>query len=233
MPAWFTPAALKPWLEAAAFAATIVMGLVSILIIVQISLAKAALQQAQKDLSVRSAREAITLAAAQCEKFGSVIIPKYNKETLDLTNAGLKFFNWHLRDTNFTTESVAEGKTATDHWLSTFSSDRLKSYRVMDMLNALEAFALPFATGVADETVAYPVVASPFMDQVLVLSPYLISLREKTAPNAVSGRFENTVKLYSIWANRAGHDQLNEGMAKLLAQHKKLPPPTQIKPIGT
>lgn len=223
--------ATAAWLGIGAALGTIVTGIAALFIVSQINLAKQTLNQAKADLRIRSTREAVTLSYQLCERFATFIIPKYDEQIHALAAQNLTLFKWTLTDANFTRDSIAERLEA-DKWLALFNSDRQKCYRIVNMLNILEAFAMPFANGLADESVAFPVVGTIFLDEVEGFAPYLISLREKTAPHMVSGRYENVVKLYELWAARVGAERISEQMAELMRQHRNLPKPAPIPPIG-
>jgi hypothetical protein len=103
----FTPATLRPWLEIAYFVATIVMGIASAFVVVQVWLARAALLQAQKDLRVRTTRESIALAAEQCEKFGGDFLRLRKAQTKIAEANGIRVSTWPLWDASFTGNSIA------------------------------------------------------------------------------------------------------------------------------
>lgn len=65
---------------------------------------------------------------------------------------------------------------------------------LIDYLNFCEYFALPFAAGVADERVAFPVAALPFITAV---NTGIIGLYQLRATGA--GRYESALKLYMVW----------------------------------
>src|SRR5437868_2889924 len=106
MPAWFTPSVLKPWLEVAAYAATVVVALAAVIGLIQLMIAKSALKQSRDDAVVRSQREAIALTTQLCERFAGFVIPKYNEELADLGRQGLTFYRWQFIDAKFTAASI-------------------------------------------------------------------------------------------------------------------------------
>jgi hypothetical protein len=99
------------------------------------------------------------------------------------------------------------------------------------ILNTLEGLALYFVHGAADEVVAYPVIGPLFCEDVEMLAPLLIHLRNKLA-GVASGQFANTIKLYETWSVRTRQTELKERQANIGALLSALPADKKIPPIG-
>src|SRR5262245_43469006 len=62
----------------------------------QLRLATGAIESPREDMHTRSKREAVTLAAQQCEKFGSTMVPSITKRFIEVTNSGVELISWRL-----------------------------------------------------------------------------------------------------------------------------------------
>jgi hypothetical protein len=229
---WVTFKQFRDWFEIAYFVATVLMALAAWVALKHLKIAKATLEQAQRDLQVRSKREAVSLAIELCREYGTDFGKRYEAEMVDLHKNGFVFFRWPMSDLEFAHSSIVNRQEA-DQWVLQFTKNRALALRAVAILNELEAFALPFAGGVADEEVAYPVIGKLFIDAVLGFAPYLITLRDDKDRNIISGKFPNTVALFRLWYARSGRAELDEKQKQLAAEQNKLPKLEPIKPIGT
>jgi len=197
----------------------------------QISLAIEALDITREDIRIRVKREAVTVAAEQCSKFGEVIMPTIEKNISALKDLGVEYGMWTLRDMDFADNSVLEIKES-EEWLKKVKNTGNARWLVTQILNELEAFAIFFAGGAADEEVAYPVVGSVFRGYVDAFTPLLIMLRHQKVSGISSGTYQNTIELYRLWSDRSARINLEEQADKI---HKRLAglPSKKISPIGT
>ena len=68
---------------------------------------------------------------------------------------------------------------------------------IVACLNTYEAFAIPFASGVADEDIGYRETARPFCQGAQDLLAGILQLRRTNA-----GRYESVVRLHEMWSRR-------------------------------
>lgn len=166
-------------------------------------------------------REAFKLAAEQCRYFAETVVPLSNKRFAECTKLNLASF----ADPKF---EIVNGEIVS-HDFSTPSlmADFQKChFEVMSFLNSIEAFSVFFASGVADESVAYRETGTTFCATMKRFMPAVYLYRLHNV------RYESTVKLYEIWSARAASEALlktRESIDTRLTKLKK----ESIKPIGT
>lgn len=217
---------LRAYLSYGSEIATIVMAFAAVLALRQLRLAKNAIQVAKTDISLRTKREAVLIAAQQCERFSTYLMKK--SDALDaLTNKGVPTDPWKLQNNDFDRTSI-DDHAAMAKWLALEGKSGVDT---MGFLNGLEAFAIYFAKGAADEQVAYSAVGPLFCDWVESLAPLIIDLRAGQHPSTTSGPFQNTVALYQTWAARAKKNALESSAAKLHAEAAAIRE-TRLRPIG-
>jgi hypothetical protein len=98
----------------------------------------------------------------------------------------------------------------------------------LDILNAMEAFAIYFTKGVADEEIAYSSIGRTYCFVVKKL--YFDIAYSLEDDNDKS--FNNLIELYTIWSNRLKSEKLSKEKEKLLSELDCLKM-KNIKPIGT
>jgi hypothetical protein len=97
---------------------------------------------------------------------------------------------------------------------------------LIEYLNSLEAFAIPFAAGVADDGLGFQETARAFCQGAQLVMPGIFQMRIKNI-----ARFESTVKLFALWNNRLAAEAfapLMKGMEEVIKAAGK----GKIKPIG-
>jgi hypothetical protein len=165
-------------------------------------------------------REAYKLAADNCRYFAREVVPLQKPLFTQIMEKGIKSFQdrhflleyGEIKNHNFDLELLKKEIPSIDHELVSF-------------LNAMEAFALFFASGVAAEEVGYRETGTTFCHAVEYLMPALFSWR------SVNVRFDSTFKLYEIWRDRQKAENISTQMKALENDAKRLSKET-IKPIG-
>jgi predicted peroxiredoxin len=236
---------LRYWLELAYFASGVILAVFAAFGLRQLILAKQSLKIAaeglrttKNDIQIRVKREAVVIAAKQCEKFAEEVIPNYADGIATAANSGVKVFTWVLLDDNFDEETIKEKDEASE-WIQQLRKVKEAQRALLRVLNQHEAFAMYFAHGAADEEMAYPAVGTVFCDHIRVLAPLLISLRMHEKPKISSGLFQNTIDLYVLWSNRAKHASLeaaanvHESVASKSREEAAALKIRRIPPIGT
>jgi hypothetical protein len=238
-------AELRAWMEIAYFGSGVLLVLVAVAGLRQLSLAKRSLQAARDQLHlaaeslttakdeirIRSEREAVSLAAQRCEKFAEELVPRHYEHVANIQKEGVTIYRWQMRDGQFLWNSF-EQEAGARKWITTVQQNEAASKSFMALLNDLEAFAIYFATGAADEKVAYPVVGALFCSWLEAFAPYLASIRADTPKGIVSGAFENAVALYGIWSGRTRKRQLEADANRINLELSGIRIP-EIRPIGT
>lgn len=241
---------LRYWLELGSYVSGIILTIFGAIALWQLKLAKDSLvtaknslklaadelEHAKSDLRLRVKREAIVLAAQQCEKFAEHILPRYAASHQKIIENGNDLYKWTVVNKLFDETTVQEIKQAKE-WSDKISAQEETRAAVVRILNDHEAFAIYFAKGAADETVAFPSVGVVFCDTVEICAPFLIAIRKNEA-NVASGPFQNLIALYSTWSARIKQQSLEESKrihdseaAKMRAQAAEITVP-KITPVG-
>lgn len=227
-------------LEASDHVASIMVLVVSAFALYQIKLAKDAAVSAQanlkltadsidlakEDIKLRSTREAVTLAAEQCERFAGKL-QEIQRRISNMYQHGLPEIQWTLKNDSFDGETIGEDSASWMKAAERFSLD------IGYILNQLEAFAIYFDKGAADEQVAYGSTGIVFCDIAERMAPFIVSIREgNTRSSVVSGPFQSTVNMYKVWASRLKSEYLQSQVDAMQEEMGGLETAPR-KPIGT
>lgn len=206
---------LRPLFETMYFIAAVVLTIVAVKGLEQLKIAKETAKTIAK-------REAFKLAADECRNFADRVIPLATVAQNETNNLNLPSF----RNPQFR----VVGGDITNH---NFSDTQLLAdmpkcaHNVIQFLNALEAFSVFFASGVADESVAYRETNQVFCPFVKKYMPAIWFLRSHNL-----GRFESTVRLYELWTAKMDSERLEKTRDSIDLSLKNLKR-DPIKPIGT
>jgi hypothetical protein len=204
---------LREWMEIAYFAHGVALVVIGLIALRQISVAK-------EDIQTRSQREAIVLAAERCKALADGL-PRL-KQNFAIVHAALPAAP-ELLDANFNWRSIDSQRGRA--WVDKIRANDKADEAAFVVLNEMEAFAMYFARGAADEEIAYPVASALFFHFVDGLAPLIIAAREGDL-KAVGG-FQNIVDLYSCWAGRKRQQEISAALERAKT------PAAKIKPIGT
>jgi hypothetical protein len=94
-------------------------------------------------------------------------------------------------------------------------------------MNTIEAFAIPFIAGVADDTLGYQECALGFCQQAKLIVPAIFYMRRKNM-----ARYESAVKLLDMWNKRLVADAMGP-VIKSAEAAIKAAAEAKIKPLGT
>ncbi len=155
-------------------------------------IASESLLTAKADILIRSRREAVALAADRCEKF-SKTIEDLKPAIIAVLGPAEVYPNWNLTNVRVQRQSIRDPEAALE-WADEICSSP-KNQHTLCILNTLEAFAIYFESGAADEQTAFPVTSAVFCGYIDWLFPILVKLR-KGADNINTGQFPNIVALY-------------------------------------
>jgi hypothetical protein len=224
-----SPMDWRDWLEAIYWVAGIVIAISVVAVFRQVQMAKLALEAAQGESELRSEREAIILAAQRCERYAEKVIPLSEQVGDELRGAGLKVQQWEMTDDDFGPGSIIDSAGG-QQWIQAY--DKVKADHLMTLLNEMEAFAIYFAKGAADEQVAFSAIGTVYCFDVRNYAPVLIECRRRFSEGSGSGPFENLISLYKIWSSRIRHDSLR-AKAQLAADEAARVVVPEMPAVGT
>lgn len=187
----------------------------------QLKLGVDGLQLSRLDMKNRADRESIETAIAQSAIMAERLVPlhavvlkRLGAKTLFVTNVGQVSF----RETE--ENAKIAGAVA---WVSAL--DRPLQIATIELLNAMEVWAMHFTRRVADERVAYEPCAPVFLQLVITLYACLLTHRRA---NPQSGPYQNVVQLFETWGSRKQEIQLRELLEGVKRNKGAIGPP-----IGT
>lgn len=105
---------------------------------------------------------------------------------------------------------------------------KLVTMKLLEM-NLLETFSVPFVNGVADEGIAFGSIGASFCFS--VEDNWLNYCSVRTRKNGEFNYFNNTIKLYNIWADRIKKFKLENNKTDIEEEILRISDNT-IKPIG-
>jgi diadenosine tetraphosphate (Ap4A) HIT family hydrolase len=174
-----------------------------------------------KDVARTNAkRNALAIAAQQCDHYHRHIIPL--QETLDkaVDAKGITI----LKETEVTVSGklVKVKFKKTDNFMDQVNNI---GRELLVVLNAMEAFAVFFTTGTADERVAFSSVGNTFCASTYKLLPWIVV-------SVAQGYYRNLYELFQMWNSRIEAEKLMHDKKEL---EKKLNDLNNkfIDPIGT
>lgn len=164
---------------------------------------------ARDTAKMHARREALSIAAQQCDHYLTDIIPLQNRLDDAIEAKGITY----LEAAKVSVDH--EGVRVNFNWPPDFL-DQVQRIMpdLMPVLNSMEAFSVFFVSGAADEQVAFSSVGVPFCDSTRPLLPDIV-------PYLEAGYFRNLFKLFMIWNTRIESDKLlqqRDELEKLLAQ---------------
>ncbi|MBZ5614153.1 MAG: hypothetical protein LAO23_09115 [Acidobacteriia bacterium] len=209
---WFVT--LRSILELVYFVSAVVLTAVAFYGLKQLRLTK---QIAAKNAK----RESIKFATERCQYFAETVIPlqdaaanvyRQNKLTC-LNNQRFKVEKGEIVQHNFDPQRMALSERE-------FS---VVGANIVSFLNSLEAFAIPFVAGVADDELGFQETASSFCKGLSEVMLMIVVMRGR------GPRYESAVKLYECWGARLEAQKLRplvQSMSEKInaAEKAKFPP---------
>jgi hypothetical protein len=182
-------------LEILYFASGIAIAIFAFLGLKQIQLGLEQLRITKEIAKKNAKREGVKLAAEQCRYYAEECVRTRQKVIIDYNQKGFKFLSARPNQPPFV---IQNGEITSHNFdLKALTEEMPKSESMIHYMNTLEAFAIPFAAGLADEDVGYGETARAFCRAVAEVMPVLFQLRRTEM-----GRFESTLKLYEMWRRR-------------------------------
>jgi len=182
-------------LELLYFASSVAIAVFAFLGLKQIKLGLEQLKITKEIARTNAKRESVKFASDQARYFAEVCSPLGAKMWEEYRQKHFVYLNPPQRQPPFI---VQQGEIVSQNFdLKALNEEFPKSETIVEFLNSLEAFAIPFAAGLADEDIGFSEGARPFCQGVLQTMPALFYLRQNQL-----GRYESAVKLYEIWSRR-------------------------------
>jgi hypothetical protein len=154
------------------------------------------LKIAKETVRISAKREAIALAATQCQVYGTTIIPLHNLLDDAIAKNGITIF----KEAEVVVEKDrAKVKFPKGIWHGEQISKIAKE--LAEVLNSMESFSVYFISGVADEQVAFSTVGATFCFTVRKLLPVILLHVE-------TGHFKNIFSLFLMWNARIERENL-------------------------
>lgn len=171
--------------------------------------------------NINAKREALKFAAERCQYFAESTVPAMTSFMAKYNGLKLTF----LRESKWT---IQNGEIISHDCDTKVLDSEIPTVETLlvNYLNTMEAFAIPFAAGVADDELGFKETAMAFCQGVKVLMPAFFQMRRKGA-----ARYESTIKLYETWNKRLVVAALSPAM-KSLEELVKSVEKEKIKPLG-
>lgn len=174
-----------------------------------------------KRIAAKSAkRESIKFAAERCQYFAETCVALQTQTLEEHNRLKLTFLNLHL---NF---SIIEGEISAQGYNQALTSQQFGQMpaQIVTYLNSLEAFAIPFAAGVADDDIGFQETGTAFRYAIERFIGAIILLR------ATGVRYESAIRLYDRWKNRHDAQNIEGQMRKMQEQMKTASEKGKSKP---
>lgn len=210
----------KSWLEIAYFLSGPIIAVIAYLALGQIRVAKKQIEEQKKALRIASKRDALKLTAEQVTLYSDKIIPLQNILDAKLKSEGMEILEKFSIE--FDSGSI---KLIPPNEDFSFEDFICFAKEFLNVANAMESFSTYFASGVADEKIAYLSLGSTFCDSMKKMAPVLIPLSNDRR------HFSATLRLYSLWGERLESEALEKQKLEI---DKKLKSKRQVstKVIG-
>jgi len=213
---WF--AAIRAILELLYFASGIVIAVAAVRALTQIAVTK---QIAKKN----SRRESVKLAAELCKYFAESVVSARHKAVEEYKKGGFTCLEV-LVPRGQEPFVIKDGEITDPYFNLKQLGEELPYFNSAIMyLNTMEAFAIPFVAGVADEDIGYTETAIAFCLGAKHYMPVIFMLRVVNA-----GRFESIVKLYETWNKRVAAERSAPAL-KAMQELAKDAEKGRIKPL--
>lgn len=183
----------------------------------QIKIASDQLRLTKEIVEANKKRESVKLAAEQCRYYAEAVVPANSKLGAECHRVQTHAFDpqkqTHRPQPLFT---VLDGEIKQVNWdLAILQADWMKiGDLTVEFLNKAECFAIPFAAGVADDSIGYQETAAAFCAQVNALLPAIWHLKQTQNVN-----YKSILTLFGIWNNRLTADRIApayKGMQQLI-----------------
>lgn len=172
---------------------------------------------------INAMREALKFAAERCQYFADRAVPAGTGVAQEYKRLGLKFLGMQNK------WSIQNGEIVNHNFDPKLIGAEFQKITpvLINHLNVLEAFAIPFAASVADDNLGYQETAIAFCQRVRIYMPAYFYLRR-----IGDARFESTIKLFDRWNKRLTAKKI-ESDIKPMQEFLRSVESEKIKPLGT
>mgnify|MGYP001332179360 CR=1 FL=1 len=183
------------------------------------------LKIARDSARVNARRDSLRLAASQCDSYHRYIIPLINSLDDAVKNNGIVYFEKAEVDVEGDAIRVRPNLTM-DELMEEQKKMMKITGRFTEAFNAIEAFAVFFVSGVADENVAFSSVGKTYCYTVRHYLPDVVPVLE------LGGHYRNMIKLFLMWNARLEKQKLLKDKGKIEQQLDRVRDKF-IRPVGT
>jgi hypothetical protein len=169
----------------------------------------------QSDMLTRAMRDARESAVARGEEFAEEIIPTNGKLLAAFAAAKMPIFVKEASEVAFDSEGEDRLRAARDWWSKLPSA---VAYDAVMFLNSIEAWAMYFTNGLADETIAFGPCAPMYCS--MIVQHYPILVVHRVGPS--SGKYPNAIKLFKGWLVKLEEEKRGLRRGDLLKQLESL-----------
>ena len=192
---------------------------------------------AKTDIRIRSAREATTLTANQCQFYSKEIICLLNDIDKEINKLGISLYKEEVTTFSYSDESlqkwIVDNKEKMLSVQDAYDNHSLLA-TIMNALNYMETFVMSFINGVCDEKMAFVSLAVTYCNTVRNFAP-IIALLHKDEEL----QYSNMIQLYEIWNNRLKKKKVQAQAFKAYQVFRNISKTAasiedkDIKPLGT
>jgi hypothetical protein len=189
------------------------------------------LKVTKESIKINSQRQASTMSFEICEKYEKSLEQKHSILNLKLKELDIdsdKIFALNPSSLRNLPEKI----TTDNEFKKILENRNVLSYYIIDLLNELEGYCIPFIRKLADEELAYDLQFHQFYCWTTLCMTEIHYIQNKKDNLIKIDYYGNICDLYSIWKARNEKEDLDRQVANLNLQRNKIN--TQvIKPIGT
>lgn len=217
-------------LEVMYFLSGITLAITGIIALKQLTIAKA-------DIRIRSAREATTLTASQCQFYSKEIICLLNDINKEINKLGISLYTEEITtfsySDKFLRKWIVDNKEKMLSVQDAYDNNSLLA-TIMNALNYMETFAMSFINGICDEKLAFVSLSVTYCNTVRKFAPIIALLRKDEEL-----QYSNTIQLYEIWNNRLKKQKMQTQALKAYQAFRNISETAasiedkDIKPLGT
>jgi hypothetical protein len=209
---WF--ANIRAALELLFFISNMVIAAAVVFGLKQISLTK-------KIATSDARRESLKFAAERCQYYADKCVSAHNAVLAEQNRLKINFLAVGLQFT--IVNKQIQFLTPFNEQVYAAQYDRMRP-PILDCCNGMEAFAIPFAAGVADDELGFQETAASFCNLVEQLIGMIAVLRKTGA------RYESTLVIYERWKSRLVAQSLEGQMKQMQAIHRQASEKGKVKP---
>lgn len=189
--------------------------LVNVGLLVVAAFALGQLRIAKRAISTRVQREAAKETAVQLEKWASTIL-EHNRESHELlAKQGVADHNACKMQEFDEQELSRASKDAQDHgrrFRQAMDRDHETYSKLVEVCNEVEASAMHFETGIADESIAFPSLCDTFCTFIETHYPVYCMHRPGDSPVQL---YSYSIQLYHRWSQRRAKSKLDAEQSAL------------------